>query len=82
MSSFLQCLLASIASLVITTKIPAQKKERNKNKFHREVTAEDFKPQFYDIDSSADAVCLFNIGSVHYEVFDIIFKNHTRNAVA
>ena len=73
--------LWAICMLFIVFSMPAQSQ---KFKFKLgEVTAEDFTPKNYPIDSSAHAVVLANIGSSEYEVddkggFNIIFQKHSR----
>ena len=54
----------AICVLFIVFATPA---ESQKNKFKlEEVTAQDFLPKYYPIDSSAHAVVLANIGSSEY----------------
>ena len=71
----------AICVLILVFAMPAQSQ---KNKFKlEEVTAQDFLPKYYPIDSSAHAVVLANIGSSEYEVdqtggFNIIFQKHSR----
>ncbi len=57
-------------------------KEKDKIKFG-EVTAEDFAPAFYPVDSSADAVYLFDVGSSKYTgnnkgYFSVVFERKFR----
>lgn len=58
--------------------------QRNKSKFRfGDVKPEDFAPTHYAVDSSADAVFLYDIGSAGYEgnskgFFDVVCKRHTR----
>lgn len=50
-----------LALLFCTTSFFTQAQEKNKIKFGK-VTAEDFKPTHYEVDSSADAIVLADIG--------------------
>ncbi len=60
----------------------AAQKKREKLQFGR-ITAQDFKPAQYSIDSAADAVVLYNAGSSGYEgnsngFFSVNYEQHSR----
>ncbi len=72
---------ALLFCIVICTIATAQSKEA-KIKFG-DIKPEDFKPQVYEIDSSADAVYLYDIGSSKHEGnsqgwFSVVYKIHER----
>ncbi len=74
-------LIATICCILICLSLSAQYKEAQ-IKFG-DIKAEDFKPQFYSIDSSADAVYLDDIGSVKHTGntegwFSVVYKVHER----
>jgi hypothetical protein len=78
---FFNRLTAFVCGIVICTAAASQVKEP-KIKFG-DIKPEDFKPVFYDIDSAADAVYLYDVGSSLHEgnntgSFSVKFKEHER----
>src|SRR5258706_3069618 len=74
-------LTAFVCGIAICTAAASQGKEP-KVKFG-DIKPEDFKPEYYPVDSSADAVCLYDVGSSHHEGtnsgwFSVVFKVHER----
>src|SRR5690349_20488495 len=72
-------LTALLCSIAICAMATAQTKQA-KVKFG-DITSEDFKPEYYDVDSSADAVYLYDVGSAKHEGnrtgwFSAIYKVH------
>src|SRR5205809_7165950 len=79
---FFNRITALVCAIAICTVAAAQKKQESKIKFG-DISPEDFKPAYYDIDSSADAVYLYDIGSSKHEgnnsgTFSVIYKIHKR----
>jgi hypothetical protein len=78
----MQKLLLALLVVFFTFSVAAQQKQRPKMNFG-EITSEDFAPKVYEIDSSAQAVILFEYEKSEYETdnsggFNIIYKYHKR----
>ena len=74
--------VTAIACFIIISVCTFSQTKELKVKFG-DVKPEDFKPQVYSIDSSADAVYLYDIGSAHYEGntsgwFSVVYQMHER----
>ena len=74
--------ITAIACCIIISATAFSQKKELKVKFG-DIKPEDFRPTVYSIDSSAEAVYLFDIGSAHHEGnsngwFSVIFKVHER----
>jgi hypothetical protein len=74
--------LPTIACFIIISVCTFSQTKELKVKFG-DIKPEDFTPQVYSIDSSADAVYLYDMGSSHYEGdnngdLSVIFKTHER----
>lgn len=73
-------LTALICGIVICTGVYSQKKDAEL-KFG-DIKPDDFKLKYYDIDSSAEAVYLYNFGSAYYDFdgveFSTVYKIHKR----
>jgi hypothetical protein len=78
---FFNRVTAFICGIAISAAVTAQSKQP-KFKFG-DIKPEDFKPEYYALDSSADAVYLYETGSSHHEGntngwFSIVLKVHER----
>jgi len=78
---FFNRLTAFVCVIIISVAAAAQGKEP-KVKFG-DIKPDDFKPEYYSIDSSAEAVFLYDVGATTYEGnnngwFSVVFKVHER----
>jgi hypothetical protein len=74
--------LTAVACCCLITALAVCQKKNAEIKFG-DIKPEDFKPQYYSIDSSADAVNLYDVGSTKYEGnnqgwFSVVFKVHEK----
>ena len=74
--------ITAFAICIAMSSIAICQNKNSKIKFG-DITPEDFKPAYYDIDSSADAVILYDVGSARYEGnnqgwFSVVFHVHER----
>src|SRR5437867_1760841 len=79
MTNFKFALLPALLCISVFT---IAQKSQQKFKFG-DVNPEDFEPKEYAVDSSANAIYLYDVGSSYYKgntsgLFDVVFNKHAR----
>lgn len=79
----MRILLSFFVCALIIISFPLSAKTTRPKVKYGDVSPKDFEPTVYSVDSSADAVYLYDVGSSYYEgnttgSFDVVFKRHAR----